>query len=323
MSIFCFFQEKQYLCTMKMNFLPDKKQRTVWLRAFGIWQHRPHELAPNDELIHTCQSCGTIFQGNYCPRCGQSSKIGRFSFKTAFLLFLDVWGMGNRGMFRSIRDLMLRPGYMIRDYLIGRQSAYFPPFKMFFILTAFELLLSHGFNLGLDEMKQEVKQDETKVENTIKAENSMKADHKGIKVNGQIVDNPGIRFVEAIPIFIGKLEEKSPALSSFILLVLVSAPLYLFFRRCPAIPDLRYSEHLVSLVYTSNVYILYSMLAELLSSSIIKLVAVAMIFVALKQFTGYSKRRLLLYIFLTALIFIVIIAILGSLFYVFFFPHGE
>ena len=53
----------------------------------------------------------------------------------AFLNFLDVWGLGNRGMFRTIRDLVLRPGYMIRDYLKGMQMAYFPPFNMFFLLT--------------------------------------------------------------------------------------------------------------------------------------------------------------------------------------------
>jgi hypothetical protein len=49
--------------------------------------------------------------------------VGRFSFKKAALLFLDVWGVGNRSMFRSIRDLMLRPGFVIRDYLSGMQSA--------------------------------------------------------------------------------------------------------------------------------------------------------------------------------------------------------
>lgn len=311
---FVVFREKHYLCTMNLDFLPDKRQRTIWRRAFGIWQQRPHELAPNDEMRHTCHSCGTIFQGNYCPRCGQSAKIGRFSFKTAFLLFLDVWGMGNRGMFRSIRDLMFRPGYMIRDYLVGHQSAYFPPFKMFFILTALSLLLSHGIDLGinLEEEKQKVEQ---------KVDNMGKEQKEGIMLNGKQINNAGIRFAESIPKFIGKLEEKSPALSSFILLVLVSAPLFLFFRCCPAIPDLRYSEHLVALVYTANVYTIYSMLAELFSSGIIKLLAVVMIFVSLKQFTGYSKRRLLLYICLTALIFIAIISILGILFYVFFIPH--
>ncbi len=47
------------------------------------------------------------------PPCGQSARIGRYSFRKAALLFLDVWGLGNRGLFRTLRDLLLRPGYMI------------------------------------------------------------------------------------------------------------------------------------------------------------------------------------------------------------------
>ena len=148
-----------------MNYLSvitDKQQRKVWWRAFRIWQHRPHELAPLKEEQHVCASCGTSFEGNYCPRCGQSAKIGRFSFKKALLLFLDVWGLGNRGMFRSIRDLMLRPGYMIRDYIGGMQTAYFPPFKMFFLLAALALVIEHGFGLTEDEetVKEEAQKEE-------------------------------------------------------------------------------------------------------------------------------------------------------------------
>ena len=78
-------------------------------RAFRQWQQKPYEVAPLSEVHHTCATCGTEYQGNYCPRCGQSSRIGRYSLKNAFLLFLDVWGLGNRGMFRTLRDLILRP----------------------------------------------------------------------------------------------------------------------------------------------------------------------------------------------------------------------
>ena len=107
---------------------------------FKAWQIRPHEVGKLSAEKHVCATCGTEFHGNYCPRCGQKAAIGRYSFKSAFLLFLDVWGLGNRGMFRTIRDLLLRPGYMIRDYLSGMQMAYFPPFKMFFLVVALSVI---------------------------------------------------------------------------------------------------------------------------------------------------------------------------------------
>ena len=124
-------------------------------RQFKKWQHKPHQVAPLSEEMHECATCGTHFEGNYCPRCGQSAQIGRYSFKKALLLFLDVWGVGNRGMFRSIRDLLFRPGYMIRDYLRGMQMAYFPPFKMLFLLCTLSILVNSGMNIqGVNRFKE-------------------------------------------------------------------------------------------------------------------------------------------------------------------------
>ena len=124
-----------------MNDLVEK-----W-KAFCEWQRRPSHIPQMVEEHHRCSTCGQEFQGNYCPCCGQSAKIGRYSFKNALLLFLDVWGMGNRGMFRTLRDLILRPGYLIRDYISGMQMAYFPPFKLLFLLTALLLVVDSGVNL--------------------------------------------------------------------------------------------------------------------------------------------------------------------------------
>ena len=271
-------------------------------RAFRIWQRAPHRLAPMSSEQHTCQSCGTVFQGNYCPRCGQSASIGRFSFKKAFLLFLDIWGMGNRGMFRSMRDLLLRPGYMIRDYIGGCQSAYFPPFKMFFILATLSVLISHGIDLRLQDEPQ-----------TVNAQVSPEA----VEEMGFRKDNKTYLFAKKAGKTMATLYKKNTTLFWFIMLLLASAPLYLFMRRCPAIPDLRYSEHVVALVYTANMNSVYQMLAELMPfrflSSCLHLAAFVMIFVALKQLTGYSKRRLLWYFTQTFFICLGFLVIVGFL----------
>ena len=294
-----------------IEYISNKQKRAVWLRAFHIWQRRPHELAPLSEESRTCSSCGTVYQGNFCPRCGQSARVGRFSFKKAALLFLDVWGMGNRSMFRSIRDLMLRPGFMIRDYLSGMQSAYFPPFKMFFLLAAFSLVVEHGFNFGLDvkEFQDEApKTEQTAMENTKIARHDLTV-HAGDKkedIKWKAVGNASLRFVKVMD----ALREKNPAVFSLLSLVLFSVPLFFFLRSSPTIPDLRYSEFIVALVYTSNMYSIYSIAGNLLDSSILKIIAVLMIFVALKQFSGFSKLRVLRYIVLTTLISIFVMVLI-------------
>ena len=294
-----------------IEYISNKQKRAVWLRAFHIWQQRHHELAPLSEESRTCSSCGTVYQGNFCPRCGQSARVGRFSFKKAALLFLDVWGVGNRSMFRSIRDLMLRPGFMIRDYLSGMQSAYFPPFKMFFLLAAFSLVVEHGFNFGLDvkDVQDEApKTEQTAMENTKIARHDLTV-HPGDKeedIKWKAVGNASLRFVKVMD----ALREKNPAIFSLLSLVLFSVPLFFFLRSSPTIPDLRYSEFIVALVYTSNMYSIYSIAGNLLDSSILKIIAVLMIFVALKQFSGFSKLRVLRYIVLTTLISIFVMVLI-------------
>ena len=64
-------------------------------------------------------------------------------------------------MRHSIRDLLLRPGYMIRDYLQGMQMAYFPPFKMLFLLTALSLLVESGMNIRYRNFLEERMKEKT------------------------------------------------------------------------------------------------------------------------------------------------------------------
>lgn len=294
-----------------LRYLTSKKKRAVLRRAFHIWQITPPKLAPISESTHKCASCGTEFQGNYCPRCGQPSGVGRFSFKKAIQQFLNVWGMGNRSMFRSIRDLILRPGYMIRDYLSGMQSAYFPPFKMFFIFVAISLLVQHGLNFGVEEkrelqsapktelMQQQNKQQQQKT-NTIE-ENGEKteSDQTPLKI-------VGVKFTNMM----NTLNEKNPAIFSLIALMLFFWPLFFFLRKTPKIPDLRFSEFIVALVYTSNSYSIFSIIGDLLNFDLIKFIAVIMIFVTIHQFSGYKKGRILGYMILTCIISVIVLIII-------------
>ena len=321
-----------------LELIKNKHKQKVWLRAFRMWQRRPHEVAPMSEEQRTCATCGTEYTGNYCPRCGQSANVGRYSFKKAFLGFLDVWGIGNRGMFHSIRDLMLRPGYMIRDYLNGMQSAYFPPFKMFFLLTAFSLLVDHGKNFGLQESEPmeaasqkienaemaEVAESAEKGEKTLEAEeveNEALAETKGqntphrkvldldLNVNESLMMDAGLRFSKMMD----RLSEKNPAIFSLLSLLLFSIPLFFFIRSNPNIPDLRFSEFVIALVYTSNGYSLYSIVGGLLDSLFLRLFAVFMIFVTFKQLSGFSKWRIFRYLVYTAVISFAMLVLLTTI----------
>lgn len=282
--------------TMKIEKLKEK------IKQFREWQQQPYQVAPMSEETHQCATCGTQYQGNFCPRCGQSSKIGRYSFKNAFLLFLDVWGLGNRGMFRTIRDLILRPGYMIRDYLQGMQMAYYPPFKMFFLFIALSLLVETGVNIRMEDRLQVAQEQFSEGMSDSHAkeqeETSERVEEKKELLTK--IDNVSDRVYDWTMKHIG--------LVSILSLLLFSGPLYLFFRKSPAYPGIRFSEFFVSMVYSMNMVEFYSILSEFFClSMVLEGCFLMLIVIPIKQLSGYGYWRTLLNFFLAMIVFFVFI----------------
>ena len=125
-------------------------KKNTWrrnLRALDLrLDRRQQQRAPIpvkiDDTERTCSNCSTVYHGRVCPQCGQVGVWMRFTWRQAILNFLDIWGLGNRPMFRTLRDLFWRPGYMARDYLHGQRQYYFPPFKLLAVVVVFTLLVS-------------------------------------------------------------------------------------------------------------------------------------------------------------------------------------
>lgn len=294
--------------------LEELKQK---YRRFKEWQKEPYQVKPLSDKEHDCATCGTHFQGNYCPRCGQSSSIGRYSLKNAVLLFLDVWGLGNRGMFRTLRDLLLRPGYLIRDYLQGMQMAYFPPFKLFFLLIAFSVLVDTGLNIKGENRLEKVKMQNSSSISVANEKQKDSAASAQEKETAAMVSKTFNTF-EIVYEWI----ENHQTVFQLLWLLLFSVPLYLFFRHSPAIPDIRYSEFFVAMVYTSNLLFIASIACGLLCLSVgIEMLCYLLTIIPLKQLSGYSYKRTITNIILAlVLLFVVslLVAIAAALAYKYF-----
>ena len=292
---------------------PRKQRIRKWLhllkerwQLFRQWQERPYEVAPMSEEQHECCTCHTVYTGNFCPRCGQSARIRRYSFVVAFLNFLDVWGLGNRSMFRTIRDLVLRPGYMIRDYLKGMQMAYFPPFKMFFLLTTLSILVTHGFNIRGrtfgDEQKvaQEIVVDSPEALPEVE---TAPTDPNSERV--EVVLHKYYHFIDAFSTKFNDLNKRFPSLIALLGLILLACPFYLFFRRSPNIPDLRFSEFFVALVYTNNMYSIFTIVTGFLDLDMVLILLPTML-IPLKQLSGYSWWKIILFSLLALMLLLVV-----------------
>lgn len=276
------------------------------IQQFKEWRERPREVAPMSQEEHECLNCHDHYTGSYCPRCGQAASTSRFSMKVAAENFAEAYGMGERGMFRTIRDLILRPGYLILDYLRGRRASYFAPFKMYFLLAAISLLVTHGLNItghalhdDSENVTEEVRQDsESKKTTSGTSEENASAKEINVTVDEESVHNSfeadypeESRMYSIINRTLDKIElfaEKYPSINILLLLMLISGNLFFFFRHSPNIPDLRYPELFISLVYIANMYTVYSIVLNFFSLTKLTIISLLLTIIPLKQMSGYG-----------------------------------
>ena len=141
------------------------------------WMQNPYSIPDTSTWEkHTCKNCSTEYTGNYCPQCGQSCKVERFTIKSVISNIMELWGWGNRSMPRTLLHLFTRPGFMINDYLAGRRQPYFPPVKLLFITAAI-------FSIFTFAIAPQKNQDEEKGSIKITSHNPEKLD--STKVDGQ------------------------------------------------------------------------------------------------------------------------------------------
>jgi hypothetical protein len=89
-----------------------------------------------------CKNCGEIVNGNFCANCGQSTTVDKITFSN-FLeeLSASIFQI-NRGIIYSSKELFIRPGHSIREYLGGKRKDHFKPIAFAFTLSTVYFLLS-------------------------------------------------------------------------------------------------------------------------------------------------------------------------------------
>ena len=262
-------------------------------QRFLEWRERPRQIAPMTQEEHECLNCHEHYTGRFCPRCGQAATTERFSMKVAAENFAEAYGMGERGMFRTIRDLLLRPGYMILDYLRGMRVSYFAPFKMFFLLFALSTFVTHGLNIKGQALYDDSEASVQNLEKEIDEKSGSTADLDDLEINGEPVKVSDRTKAIIYKIFdkLERFEKRFPSINTLVLLMVVSGFLYLFFRHCPKIPDLRYPEFFMALLYTANMYTVYSIVFDFFCLTKLSSYSIFLTLIPLKQMSGYSWWR--------------------------------
>lgn len=112
---------------------------------FRQWQHEGNHMSAGNypgEQKQVCLNCQGEFQGDYCPYCGQRVAPQRLTLPDLIHYFFALFTYLNRGLIHTLEELLLRPGYMVRDYLNGHRAEYTQPVTLLFILVATQFMIT-------------------------------------------------------------------------------------------------------------------------------------------------------------------------------------
>lgn len=90
-----------------------------------------------------CPNCASSFDENfsYCPNCGQKNEETVISFKELVSDFLGSLFSFDSKAFKSIPNLIFKPGNLTKSYLNGQRESYLPPFRMYLFFSVVLFLL--------------------------------------------------------------------------------------------------------------------------------------------------------------------------------------
>jgi hypothetical protein len=95
-----------------------------------------------------CLNCGTIVQGRYCQKCGQENVVPKETFWHMFTHFFYDITHFDSNFFHTAHHLILKPGFLSKEYMIGRRASYLHPVRMYVFSSAIFFLLFFSFFKG-------------------------------------------------------------------------------------------------------------------------------------------------------------------------------
>jgi hypothetical protein len=93
-----------------------------------------------DPSLTPCTNCGGA-SSDYCVRCGERQpghhdlSVAHFAHEVVHE-FVHV----DSKLFRTLRDIVIKPGFLTEEYFAGRKSRYIAPLRLFLTLFALQFL---------------------------------------------------------------------------------------------------------------------------------------------------------------------------------------
>lgn len=83
-----------------------------------------------------CLNCGATVEERYCTRCGQENIEPKESVGHLIRHFFEDITHFDGKFFVTVKDLIVRPGFLTREYVAGRRVTYLNPIRMYIFISA-------------------------------------------------------------------------------------------------------------------------------------------------------------------------------------------
>lgn len=247
-----------------------------------------------------CKNCNSLSSGKFCPNCGQATnthKINLFHIIHEFthgILHVD------KGILFTAKELTLRPGKTIRNYLSGKRICYFKPFGYFFLLATIYVFCTHITN------PFDINTEYTDFNTSIDAGFELGGGNPENTYKKQVVENAGLRLQEFF-----KLMNKHMVSLCLLAIPFFSLTTMLIFRKM----KYNYGEHLIINSYIGGHFMLLNTicipLELIIPSSIINCLRIGLLLYMLASiFNEYGIIRRIVYSSLSLMITAIIASII-------------
>lgn len=108
------------------------------------------ENLSKESAATVCLNCGATLSGAYCSQCGQKNIPRRQTLGELVENFIGSFFSYESKFFRTVKFLLLKPGFLALEYTSGRRERYYHPARMYVFISFVYFLLFFSLPDGED-----------------------------------------------------------------------------------------------------------------------------------------------------------------------------
>lgn len=104
----------------------------------------------------TCLNCNHVVAGRFCPNCGQENTESRKTFHHLFIHFFEDLTHYENAFWKTIKNLLLRPASLTKEYLSGKRLSYLAPVRLYIFISFVTFFLISLLPSDIEEDRKSV-----------------------------------------------------------------------------------------------------------------------------------------------------------------------